>query len=70
MKFTQEQIKLLSRAEKQGRYIAQKLAQVQQEQRRKLEYERNKKPVICDTIQTEYEEFLKARAKFKRRFGI
>jgi hypothetical protein len=34
-----------------GRYIATKLAQVQQEQRRKLEYERNKKPVICDTIQ-------------------
>jgi len=29
-----------------------------------------KKPVICDTIQKEYEEFLKARAKFKNRFGI
>ena len=29
-----------------------------------------KKPVVCDTIQKEYEEFLKARAKFKQRFGI
>ena len=29
-----------------------------------------KKPVICDTIQKEYAEFLKARAKFKQRFGI
>ncbi len=29
-----------------------------------------KKPVICNTIQKEYEEFLKARAKFKQRFGI
>ena len=29
-----------------------------------------KKPVVCTTIQKEYEEFLKARAKFKRRFGI
>lgn len=29
-----------------------------------------KRPVVCDTIQKEYEEFLKARAKFKKRFGI
>ena len=29
-----------------------------------------KRPVICDTIGKEYEEFLKARAKFKQRFGI
>ena len=29
-----------------------------------------KRPVICDTIQKEFEEFLKARAKFKQRFGI
>jgi len=29
-----------------------------------------KKPVICDTIQNEYREFLKARAKFRQRFGI
>ena len=29
-----------------------------------------KRPVICDTIQKEYEEFLKARAKFKNRFGV
>lgn len=29
-----------------------------------------KKPVICTTLQKEYEEFLKARAKFKRRFGV
>ena len=29
-----------------------------------------KKPVICDTVGKEFEEFLKARAKFKRRFGI
>ncbi len=29
-----------------------------------------KRPVIEDAIQKEYEEFLKARAKFKRRFGI
>lgn len=28
------------------------------------------KPVINDTVQKEYEEFLKARAKFKQRFGI
>lgn len=29
-----------------------------------------KKPVVCDTIQKEFEEFLKARAKFRARFGI
>ena len=29
-----------------------------------------KKPVICDTIQTEFEAFLNARARFKQRFGI
>lgn len=29
-----------------------------------------KRPVVCDTIQKEYEEFLKARAKFKQRFGL
>jgi hypothetical protein len=29
-----------------------------------------KKPIICTTIQKEYEEFLKARAKFRHRFGI
>jgi len=29
-----------------------------------------KKPIVCDTIQKEFEEFLKARAKFKQRFGI
>ena len=29
-----------------------------------------KKPVVCDTIGKEFEEFLKARAKFKKRFGI
>jgi hypothetical protein len=29
-----------------------------------------KRPVVCDTIQKEYEEFLKARAKFRQRFGI
>lgn len=29
-----------------------------------------KKPVICDTIQNEYREFLKARAKFRQRFGV
>lgn len=29
-----------------------------------------KRPVVCDTIQKEFEEFLKARAKFKQRFGI
>jgi hypothetical protein len=28
------------------------------------------RPVVCDTIQKEFEEFLKARAKFKKRFGI
>ena len=28
------------------------------------------KPVICDTIEAKFEEFLKARALFKRRFGI
>lgn len=28
------------------------------------------KPVICDTIEAEFEKFLKARARFKRRFGI
>ena len=29
-----------------------------------------KRPVICDTVQKEFTEFLKARAKFRRRFGI
>jgi hypothetical protein len=29
-----------------------------------------KRPVVCDTIGKEYEEFLKARARFKKRFGI
>jgi hypothetical protein len=29
-----------------------------------------KRPVICDTIGKGFEEFLKARAKFKQRFGI
>ena len=29
-----------------------------------------KRPVVCDTIQKEFEEFLKARAKFKKRFGV
>ena len=29
-----------------------------------------KQPVICTTIQNEYKEFLKARAKFRCRFGI
>jgi len=29
-----------------------------------------KKPVVCDTIQKEYEAFLKARAKFRQRFGL
>ena len=29
-----------------------------------------KKPVVCTTIQKEYEEFLKARAKFRLRFGL
>lgn len=29
-----------------------------------------RKPVVCNTIQKEFEEFLKARAKFKQRFGI
>ena len=29
-----------------------------------------KKPVICDNIQKEFKEFLKARAKFRKRFGI
>ena len=28
------------------------------------------KPVVCDTIDAKFEEFLKARAKFKRRFNI
>lgn len=28
------------------------------------------KPVICDTIEAEFEKFLKARARFKRRFNI
>jgi len=28
------------------------------------------RPVVCDTIQAEFKEFLKARAKFKSRFGI
>jgi hypothetical protein len=41
--FTQDQIRQLSEAEKQGKYIARKLAQVQHEERRKLEYERNRK---------------------------
>lgn len=30
----------------------------------------HKKPIICNTIQAEFREFLKARAKFKQRFGI
>lgn len=29
-----------------------------------------KHPVVCDTIQKEFESFLKARAKFRQRFGI
>uniref|UniRef100_A0A6M3KNB4 PD-(D/E)XK endonuclease-like domain-containing protein n=1 Tax=viral metagenome TaxID=1070528 RepID=A0A6M3KNB4_9ZZZZ len=29
-----------------------------------------KRPVVCDTVQKEYEDFLKARAKFRSRFGI
>lgn len=29
-----------------------------------------KRPVVCDTIQKEFEEFLKVRAKFRARFGI
>lgn len=29
-----------------------------------------KRPVVCDTIQKEFEEFLKTRAKFKQRFGV
>jgi hypothetical protein len=29
-----------------------------------------KRPVFCDTIGKEFEEFLKARAKFKKRFGV
>lgn len=29
-----------------------------------------KRPVICDTVQKEFAEFLKARAKFKQRFGV
>ena len=29
-----------------------------------------KRPVVCDTVQKEYAEFLKTRAKFKQRFGI
>ena len=29
-----------------------------------------KKPVICDAVQKEFEGFLKARAKFRSRFGI
>lgn len=29
-----------------------------------------KHPVICDTVQKEFAEFLKARAKFKQRFGV
>ena len=29
-----------------------------------------RKPIICDTIQKEFKEFLKARAKFRQRFGI
>jgi len=28
------------------------------------------RPVVCDTIQEKFNEFLKARAKFKKRFGI
>lgn len=28
------------------------------------------KPIICDTVQNEFKEFAKARAKFKERFGI
>lgn len=29
-----------------------------------------KRPVICETIHDQFKEFLKARAKFKQRFGI
>lgn len=29
-----------------------------------------KRPVVCDTVQKEFAEFLKARAKFKQRFGV
>lgn len=29
-----------------------------------------RKPIVCDTIQSEFQGFLKARAKFKQRFGI
>jgi len=29
-----------------------------------------KRPVFCDTIGKEFEEFLKARAKFRKRFGV
>jgi hypothetical protein len=29
-----------------------------------------KKPIICTTIQSEFEEFLKARAKFRKQFGV
>ena len=29
-----------------------------------------KKPVVCDTIGKEFEEFLKVRAKFRKRFGV
>lgn len=28
------------------------------------------RPIICDTVQKEFEDFLKARAKFRTRFGI
>lgn len=29
-----------------------------------------KKPIICTTIESEFREFIKARAKFRQRFGI
>lgn len=29
-----------------------------------------KRPVVCDTVQKEFAEFLKARAKFRTRFGV
>ena len=29
-----------------------------------------KRPVVCGTIQTEFDGFLKARAKFRQRFGL
>ena len=29
-----------------------------------------KKPIVCDTIQDQFKDFIKARARFKERFGI